>query len=144
MQRMRVLHALGEIASEEGLQSATVERVASLACVSQGTFRELFGDRQAALEQGWQEAVARASARIGEACRAAGSSSEQQVRAGVAALLGFLEDEPELAALAIVQAWERQGRRESMRELVSPMMDVITAPRAPGESGAPGRALAVA
>jgi hypothetical protein len=64
-------------------------------------FDELFADRQACLLAAFDLAVERAGARMGPAY-AAQPRWRDGVRAGLAALLGFLEDEPALGRLCVL------------------------------------------
>jgi AcrR family transcriptional regulator len=100
MQRMRILHALAEIVSEEGADAASVPRVCTLAGVPSSTFHELFRDRGECLKHAFDETVQRARANIG-ANASPLEGSHDRIRAGLLALLTFLEEEPELATLCI-------------------------------------------
>ncbi len=98
LQRMRILHALAEIACEEGLEAVTVTRICSLAGASRRAFHGLFADRDDALAQAFEETVARARARV-RAAAADLASGDERRRATLLALLAFLEEEPELAGM---------------------------------------------
>jgi AcrR family transcriptional regulator len=102
--RMRVLHALAEIAGEEGLDAATVPRVCSLAGVSEQMFERIFSDREDCLRQAFEETAARARSRIRAAVDGEEACWEDSLRARLAALLAFLDEEPELARLCVTYA----------------------------------------
>jgi AcrR family transcriptional regulator len=122
MQRMRILHALAEIVYEEGFEAATVSRVCALAGVPTRVLHGLFRNRGDCLEHAFEETVARARARMSSA---SGSLEcwQERVRAGLDALLEFLEQEPELARLCLTQSLaggpRMLARRDgALRELV--------------------------
>jgi AcrR family transcriptional regulator len=100
MVRMRVIHALGEIVAEEGLQAASAERVAELASVSMRSFTQLFGDVQGCVQAGCAEGLKRAACGVRRAAQAAPADARHA--AGLDGLLSFSEQEPELARLCVV------------------------------------------
>jgi AcrR family transcriptional regulator len=103
IQRSRMLAAALEAVEEVGYARMTVARVISRAKVSRKTFYDLFTDREdcflAALEQ--------AAAQMGTVVREAYEREagwRDGVRAGLAELLVFLDEEPALARLCLVEA----------------------------------------
>jgi AcrR family transcriptional regulator len=123
LEQMRILHAFGELAAEDGCERATSERVAALVGVSTHSLHEQLGDREDALTRGFEVAVARASSRVGGAC--AGQVGEQRVRAGCAALLSFVEQEPELIALALGRLQLLQQQGQPISQLLEPAVQMI-------------------
>jgi AcrR family transcriptional regulator/DNA-binding MarR family transcriptional regulator len=103
IQRARLIWAMVEVARERGVGQVTVADVVARSGVSRRTFYELFECRDACFLAAFDEAVERARARVLPAFDAGGVWRER-VRAGLAELLGFLEDEPELGALCVVDA----------------------------------------
>jgi AcrR family transcriptional regulator len=77
--------------------------VIARAGLPRGVFYELFADRQACLLAAFDLAVERAGARMAPAY-AAQPRWREGVRAGLAALLGFLEEEPALGRLCVLDA----------------------------------------
>jgi AcrR family transcriptional regulator len=77
--------------------------VIARAGVSRGAFHELFADREACLLAAFDLAVERAGARMAAAYRAQ-PRWRDGIRAGLAAFLGFLEDEPALGRLCVLDA----------------------------------------
>jgi AcrR family transcriptional regulator len=101
VQRARILVAAVEIASELGYGAMSAGRVSARAGVSRKTFYELFEDREDCFLAVFDEAVERATA------IAQGAAREQdgwraQIRAGLSALLGFLDEESGLGSLLVV------------------------------------------
>jgi AcrR family transcriptional regulator len=105
VQRARVLSAAAHVAAERGYGGMSVARVASRARVSRRTFYELFGDREDCFLALFDDALARATVVARDAVAVAGHESwRERIRAGLAALLRFVDDEPALGSLLIVGA----------------------------------------
>jgi AcrR family transcriptional regulator len=103
MQRRRVLAAAVEVVAKEGVGGCSVALVCSNGGVSRKTFYEVFRDREeclaAAFEMGVQDARGRIATALG------GSEHwREQVRLGLGALLSFLDGEPAMARLLVVEA----------------------------------------
>jgi AcrR family transcriptional regulator len=96
---------MADAMAERGAAGATVSTadVIVRAGVSRGAFRELFADREACLLAAFELGVARAGSRTA-AVYAAEPRWLDGIRAGLASLLGFVEEEPALAALCVVYA----------------------------------------
>lgn len=103
IQRARILAALVEVARERGGGRVTVAHIVARSGVSRRTFYELFEDRDACFTAAFEEAVQRAAARVAPAFGQDGAWPER-VRRGLRALLEFLDDEPALGGLCIVDA----------------------------------------
>jgi AcrR family transcriptional regulator/DNA-binding MarR family transcriptional regulator len=103
IQRARVLGALCEVVAERGLAGGTVAHIVARAGVSRRTFYELFADREECFLAAFDQAVQVAVERVVPAFRGTGRWRER-VRAGLIALLVFLDEEPELGALCVVHA----------------------------------------
>jgi AcrR family transcriptional regulator/DNA-binding MarR family transcriptional regulator len=103
IQRMRILAAMAEVASERGAGSVTVAHVVSRAGVSRRTFYDLFSDREECFLAAFDEAVGRVSALVLEAYGRPGSWRER-LRAGLWATLVWLDAEPATARMCVVEA----------------------------------------
>jgi AcrR family transcriptional regulator len=103
LQRTRLLDATFAVVSEEGYRRMTVRRVSGRAGVSNKTFYDLFTDREDCFLAAFSQAVDELAAVVVPAYE-----GEQQwvkgIRAGLGALLGFLEREPALCFLVFVEA----------------------------------------
>jgi AcrR family transcriptional regulator len=93
--------AMVEVVRERGVTGVTVAHVVARSGVSRRTFYELFGDRDECLLAAFDLAVARAAERVLPAYERRGSW-EQRIRAGLEALLAFVDDEPQLGALCVI------------------------------------------
>jgi AcrR family transcriptional regulator len=102
-QRERIVAAMARLASERPEASVTVSRVTEMANVSRHAFYEHFEDCGDCLAAVFDEFVARAGQRV-RAADTRQSGWAQRVRAGLLALLEFLDEEPELARVCAARA----------------------------------------
>ncbi|HXB65384.1 MAG TPA: TetR/AcrR family transcriptional regulator [Solirubrobacteraceae bacterium] len=132
IQRARILAAMTELVRERGVSRISVAHIVARSGVSRRTFYELFADREACLLAAFEHALERAAAvvlpayegtvgragaprksrgaksRTGERPRmdhggaGGGDDWEARIRAGLAALLAFLDEEPGLGRLLVV------------------------------------------
>jgi AcrR family transcriptional regulator/DNA-binding MarR family transcriptional regulator len=103
IQRTRILAAMVEVVCDVGFQSASVARVTARAGVSRRTFYDLYEDRGECFLAVFDEIVAQAGVRVTTAY-AREHKWVDGVRAGLFALLVFLDEEPQLAQVSVVQA----------------------------------------
>jgi AcrR family transcriptional regulator len=103
MQRRRLLTAANELVFEKGVQAMTVASVSQRAGVSRKTFYDLFADRESCLLSAFEEAVTRAAQAVRPAFEAEGCW-RVRMRGGLLALLCFMDEEPALARLLVVEA----------------------------------------
>ncbi len=103
IQRARVLAAAVEVVEELGYAGMTVAQVIGRAKVSRKTFYDLFADRQDCFMAVFEETTARIRALIEEAC-ADEQRWRESVRSGLARVLVFLEEEPALARICLIEA----------------------------------------
>ncbi len=103
VQRARMLTATVQVVGELGYEKMSVARVTSRAGVSRRTFYDLFVDREACFLAAFGETVQRARVLV---CAAAAGEREwrSQVRAGLAALLAFFDEEPLAGRVIVVDA----------------------------------------
>jgi AcrR family transcriptional regulator len=100
---MRILAAMAEVASERGAGAVTVAHVVARAGVSRRTFYDLFADREECFLAAFEEAIGRVSVLVLEAYGRPGVWRER-VRAGLWAALVWLEEEPALARICVVES----------------------------------------
>jgi AcrR family transcriptional regulator len=122
IQRARILSAMIEVAAEGGYLGASVAPVVARAGVSRRTFYELFQGREDCFLAAFNWGVDQARELVVHAC-ASQRGWRDRVRHGLAALLGFLDSEPELARVCIVEALGAgrlvlQRRGEILQELI--------------------------
>lgn len=103
VQRMRIISAMIDVACDQGADQVAVTRVIGRAGVSRRTFYEHFDDRGDCLLAALRQALGRAGERAG-AARDAHERWLDGMRAGLCELLGFFEEEPQLAWLTVVHS----------------------------------------
>jgi AcrR family transcriptional regulator len=103
IQRGRLLGATVDVVEEVGYARMTVAQVIARAKVSRKTFYDLFEDREDCFLAVFDETVERVGALAAEAYAAQGGWREG-VRAGLLAILGFMDEHPALARICIVEA----------------------------------------
>jgi AcrR family transcriptional regulator len=103
IQRSRMISALIEVSGERGATGVTVAHIVDRSGVSRRTFYELFADREACFLAAFDLAVERAAERVIPPFRADGPWNER-IREALRALLEFLEDEPGMGRLLLVDA----------------------------------------
>jgi AcrR family transcriptional regulator len=126
IQRARLVAGMVEVVRERGVGQVTVAHIVARSGVSRRTFYELFEDREACFLAAFDEAVQRAAGCVLPAFEGAGGGWCGRVRAGLGALLGFLDDEPGLGALCIVDGLGAGPRvLERRAEVVRVLVDVV-------------------
>jgi AcrR family transcriptional regulator len=122
----RVLAATGEVVAELGWAHTTVAQIVARAKVSRKTFYTAFRDREDCLLAVFEEAVSTAGLRATQAYEAESSWAEA-VRAALARVLEFMDEEPELARICLVEtlaAGERVlARRAQLLEQLAGAVD---------------------
>jgi AcrR family transcriptional regulator len=103
IQRARMIAAMAALARERGVAGVSVAHVVARSGVSRRTFYELFEDRNDCFRAAFEQGVARAAERVVPAYRAA-RGWRVGMRAGLEALLGFLEEQPDLGVLCTAVA----------------------------------------
>jgi AcrR family transcriptional regulator len=103
IQRQRLLAATAEVVAERGAGSVTVAHIVARSGVSRRTFYELFADREECLLAALDQAIEQGTAAVLPVYESGGSWRER-TRAALTALLVFLDEQPALARLAVVEA----------------------------------------
>ena len=103
LQRARIIGAILDVACERGAASVTVAHVVERSGVSRRTFYELFTDREDCFLAAFEQALSYASQRVIPAYRAE-KEWREQIRAALIALLCFLDEEPHLGRMLIVES----------------------------------------
>jgi AcrR family transcriptional regulator len=103
IQRSRMLAAAVEAVEEVGYARMTVAQVIGRARVSRKTFYDVFADREDCFLAAFDQALGQARVVVQEA-HDRQSGWREGIRAGLARLLIFMDDEPALAKLCVVEA----------------------------------------
>ncbi len=92
-----------DVASERGAGSVSVAHVVERSGVSRRTFYEHFADREACFLAAFEDALEYASERVLHAYRSR-EGWRERIRAGLVALLSFVDEEPVIGRLLIVES----------------------------------------
>jgi AcrR family transcriptional regulator len=158
IQRARILAAITELVREQGVGGITVAHIVGRSGVSRRTFYDLFTDRDDCLLAAFEQALGRAAAVVlpayagtgsvvGRAAaratvaRANGSADpwEARIRDGLAALLGFLDEDPASGGLLVVDALAAERPvLERRARVVETLIDAVNQGGARPHGG-PGR-----
>ncbi len=103
LQRARILSAMFDVACERGAGGVSVAHVVERSGVSRRTFYEIFEDREDCFLAAFDEAVRFTSERVLVAYRSGGKWRDR-VRAALGAFLSFIDDEPLIGRLLIVES----------------------------------------
>jgi AcrR family transcriptional regulator len=125
IQRVRILTAMAEVASERGAGAASVAHIVSRAGVSRRTFYDLFEDREDCFLGAFEEALALAAVTVLPAYEGQARWRER-VRAALLALLVFFDEQPALARLCVVEALAAGTRAlERRAEIVGVLLRAV-------------------
>lgn len=132
IQRERIMLAVAELVEQSGAGELTVAALTARARISRRTFYQHFEDKQQALAATVDESLARARAASLPAYRARQPDGwREAIRAGLAALLDFLDQNPSLGSLLIVgvhSAGPPMLRRRS--DVIGSLVEAVDAGRA--------------
>jgi AcrR family transcriptional regulator len=135
IQRTRMLGAMVEVAGERGAPRASVAHIVERAGISRRTFYEHFEDREDCFLAAFDYVLARAQEAVLPPYTAGGSWRER-VRAGLAALLGFFDEQPGLGALLVVDTLGAGPRALARRtELLDALIVVVDGGRVEVRAG---------
>jgi AcrR family transcriptional regulator len=123
IQRSRMLAAAVDAVEEVGYARMTVAQVISRARVSRKTFYDVFADREDCFLAAFDQALAQARLLVKEAHDAEGGWREG-IRSGLGRLLLFMDEEPGLAKLCVVEAL---GAGERVLERRAAVLDELAA-----------------
>lgn len=125
IQRTRMLNAMVEVAGERGAPGASVAHIVERAGISRRTFYEHFEDREDCFLAAFDYALGRACEVVIPAYESGGAWRER-VRSGLAALLGFFDEQPGLGALLTIDALGAGPRALARRtELLDALIAVV-------------------
>jgi AcrR family transcriptional regulator/DNA-binding MarR family transcriptional regulator len=124
IQRVRLLAAAVRAVDELGYADTTVAHITSRARVSRRTFYELFADREACLAAVLEDILGLIAGELA-AVDLDGVAWRERVRGGLWAILLFLDREPALARVCVVQALRGGSRVLARREEVLARLAVV-------------------
>jgi AcrR family transcriptional regulator len=125
IQRARILSAMFEVATQRGASNVTVANVVERSGVSRRTFYELFTDCDDCFLAAFEDAVSFAAERVLPAYEAENGWS-QKIRAGLIALLCFLDEQPAIGRVLIVESFSgAPGTSARRKRLISTLTEAI-------------------
>jgi AcrR family transcriptional regulator/DNA-binding MarR family transcriptional regulator len=132
IQRTRILAATIETIEEVGYARLTVAEIMDRARISRKTFYDVFSNRDACFLAAFEQTLAEASLLAREAYSQA-PSWRKGMRSALARLLQFMEDEPGLARLCLVEALAAGDRVQARRsQALAELARAIDRGRLPG------------
>lgn len=102
-QRQRILAGAARAIAERGYRGASVADIVKSAAIARARFYEIFSSKEDCYLALYDETVANVLAEVTAACGQAEDGLSERVRAGIGALLGTIEAEPERARSVIVE-----------------------------------------
>jgi AcrR family transcriptional regulator len=130
-----MLAAMVEVASERGAARVSVAHIVARAGISRRTFYELFEDREDCFMAAFDYALARAADVVLPAY-AGERAWRERIRAGLSAFLGFVDEEPGLGSLLVVDALNAGPRAlERRAALLDTLVGVLDSGPGAGKGG---------
>ncbi|MGA7704013.1 MAG: TetR/AcrR family transcriptional regulator [Solirubrobacteraceae bacterium] len=134
LQRARMLTAMVQEVSERGAANVSVGHVVGRSGVSRRTFYEIFHDREECFLAAFDEALQHAAAVVVPAY-GTGGAWLAKVRAGLIALLGFLDSDRAAARLLIVESLAAgPDASERRRQVIADLEAVLELGRTEGKA----------
>ncbi len=135
IQRARMLAAMVDVVGERGAGAVAVAHVVSRSGVSRRTFYEIFADREDCLLAAFNDAIEKIAGVVVPAYEGEGRWREK-IRAGLTALLEFLECERGTCRLVIVETLAAGPRALGRRaEVLSVIVDAVDEGRVAARRG---------
>lgn len=138
-QRARMLSSAVAVVSEHGYGRMSVARVTHRARLSRRTFYDLFTNREDCFLAVFEEALALVGGRVIAACEGEGGDDwPGRVRVGLCVLLSFLDEEPGLGSVLVIDALGAgprvlHRRAEVLAGVAGAIDALASGERAPGE-----------
>ena len=134
LQKARLLTAMVQEVSERGAANVSVGHVVGRSGVSRRTFYEIFNDREDCFLAAFDEALHNATAVVAPAYET-GGAWQTRVRAGLTALLGFLDRDRAAARLLIVESLAAgPAALERRRQVIAGLVSVLEVGRTEGSA----------
>jgi len=102
--RRRIMDAIAELTAEQGYDATKIGDIVRRAGVARKTLYDNFEGKEEVFLAAFDAAVDEAMARVEAECEAAEGEWEERVRAGLAAFLGYVAENPALARMCMIEA----------------------------------------
>jgi AcrR family transcriptional regulator len=125
LQRARILAAMLDVSVEKGAANVTVAHVVERSGVSRRTFYDVFDDREDCFLAAFEQALAYASEHVLSAYESERGWREK-IRAGLIALLSFLDREPVIGRVLVVESFGGGPRPlERRNEVIAQLTNAV-------------------
>lgn len=98
------MDAIAELTAERGYEATKIGDIVSRAGVARKTLYDNFDGKEDVFLAAFGSAVEQVVGRIEEACQQAGEDWEARLRAGLAAFLGYVAEEPATTRMCMIEA----------------------------------------
>jgi AcrR family transcriptional regulator len=100
----RMINAIAELSAEQGYEATKIADIVSRAGVARKTLYDNFDGKEDLFLSAFDLYFREASAAVEAACAATGGGWQQRIESGLAALLGFIAEQPAAARMCMVEA----------------------------------------
>lgn len=102
--RRRIMDALAELTAEHGYEATKISDIVRRAAVARKTLYDNFTGKEEVFLAAFDAAMEELTARIEEACAAAGRDLQEKIEAGLEAFLDYIAEDPALARMYLIEA----------------------------------------
>lgn len=102
--RRRIMDAIAELSAEQGYEATKIGDIVRRAGVARKTLYDNFEGKEDVFLAAFERTFEDVMGRIEAACEGAGEDWEERVRAGIAAFLAYLTEEPAMARMCMLEA----------------------------------------
>ena len=102
--RRRIMNAIAELTAEQGYEATKIGDIVRRAGVARKTLYDNFDGKEEVFLSAFDVALEEAIRRIEEGCASVEGEWEERLRAGLAAFLAYVAEEPALARMCMIEA----------------------------------------
>lgn len=102
--RRRMIHAIAELSAEQGYEATKIADIVSRAGVARKTLYDNFDGKEDLFLSAFDSYAKEVLTAVEAACDGTGGGWQQRIESGLAALLGFVAEQPAAARLCMVEA----------------------------------------
>jgi AcrR family transcriptional regulator len=102
--RKRIMRAVAELTAENGYEATKIADIVRQAGVARKTLYDNFAGKEEVFLAAFDAAIEEATQRVEDTCARIEGDWKERVEAGLAALLGYVAEEPALARMCLIEA----------------------------------------
>jgi AcrR family transcriptional regulator len=102
--RRRIMNAMAELSAEQGYEATKIADIVRRAGVARKTLYDNFDGKEEVFLGAFDSAIDEMTARIEEACEAAGDDWGERVGDGLGAFLTYIAENPAMARICVIEA----------------------------------------